>query len=312
MTERPSTRQLEYLVALADRLHFGRAAEACFVTQPTLSNQIKELEGALGVRLFERDRRHVLPTPAGEALAGRARHVLREIDDLIDAARGFGEPLAGPLRLGVIPTIAPYLLPGALAEIRTRFPKLRLFVREDPTDRLLEQLADGRLDGLLLAREADLGDVTTLDLFTDPFLLAVPEDHPLAGRKRVRPADLEGERVVLLEEGHCLRDQALDLCRSRGAGQPREFQASSLSTLVQSISTGAGITVVPELALGVEDRPERALRFIRFPRPEPFRTICLAWRRTSPRGEELRLLGEELARAAPAARRKLAVRPRGE
>lgn len=202
MTERPSTRQLEYLVALADRLNFRRAAEACYVTQPTLSTQIKQLETLLGVQLFERDKRHVLPTPAGTALAERARQALRTVDDLLDEARAFREPLSGPLRLGVIPTVAPYLLPGALERLRARFPRLRLFVREDPTERLLEQLARGQLDLLLLAREAELGDVATLDLFEDPFLLAVPRDHPLARRKRVREADLRGEHLILLEDGH--------------------------------------------------------------------------------------------------------------
>jgi LysR family hydrogen peroxide-inducible transcriptional activator len=202
MSERPSTRQLEYLVALADHLNFRRAAEACFVTQPTLSTQLKQLETVLGVQLFERDTRRVLPTPAGEALAARARVALRELDDLVAGARGFREPLAGPLRLGVIPTVAPYLLPAALSALRQRFPHLRLFVREDPTDRLLEQLHRGELDLLLLAREASLGDATTLDLFRDPFWLAVPRDHRLAKRKRVREADLTGEQLVLLEDGH--------------------------------------------------------------------------------------------------------------
>lgn len=202
MSERPTTRQLEYLVALADHLNFRRAAEACYVTQPTLSAQIKQLETLLGVRLFERDKRHVLPTTAGTELSARARTALRAVDDLLDAAKGLGAPLSGPLRLGVIPTIAPYLLPGVLARLRARFPELKLFVREDPTDRLLELLARGELDVLLLAREAKLGDVVLLDLFRDPFLLAVPAEHALARRKRVQQQDLVGERLILLEDGH--------------------------------------------------------------------------------------------------------------
>jgi LysR family hydrogen peroxide-inducible transcriptional activator len=202
MRERPTTRQLEYLVALADQLNFRRAAEACYVTQPTLSAQIKQLETLLGARLFERDKRHVLPTTAGTELSARARVALRAIDDLLDAAKGLGAPLAGPLRLGVIPTIAPYLLPGVLAALRTRFPELKLFVREDPTERLLELLARGELDVLLLAREAKLGEVVLLDLFRDPFLLAIPDDHPLARRRRVHESDLAGERLILLEDGH--------------------------------------------------------------------------------------------------------------
>jgi len=202
MRQRPSIRQLEYLVALAERLNFRRAAELCFVTQPTLSNQIKELERILGLRLFERDRRHVIATPAGLALAARARKLLAEVDDLADCAKSFRAPLSGALRLGVIPTIAPYLLPAALAGMRVRFPELRLFVREGSTEQLLAQLKRGELDLLLLSREAELGEVRVLDLFIDPFLLVVPKGHRLAKRRRVREPDLEGERVVLLEDGH--------------------------------------------------------------------------------------------------------------
>lgn len=202
MRERPTVRQLEYFVALAEHLNFRRAAAACYVTQPTLSAQLQALEAALGVQLFERDRRRVLPTPAGLELARQASAALRALDDLLDAARGFGAPLTGPLRLGVIPTIGPYLLPGVLARLRARFPGLQLFVREDPTERLLELLARGELDVLLLAREAKLGDVAVLDLFRDPFLLAAPADHPLARRSRVRERDLMAERLILLEDGH--------------------------------------------------------------------------------------------------------------
>lgn len=200
--ERPTTRQLEYFVALAEHLNFRRAAEACFVTQPTLSAQLQQLEATLGTRLFERDKRRVLPTPAGRALARQAGVVLRALDDLLDSATVLGAPLTGPLRLGVIPTVAPYLLPGVLARLRSRFPRLELFVREDPTERLLELLARGELDVLLLAREASLGDVAHVDLFRDPFLLAVPADHPLARRSRVQEKDLLTERLILLEDGH--------------------------------------------------------------------------------------------------------------
>lgn len=202
MKERPTIRQLEYFVALAEHLSFRRAAEACYVTQPTLSAQLQQLEATLGARLFERTKRRVLPTPAGRELAKQAAAALRAVDDLLDAAQGLGAPLTGPLRLGVIPTIAPYLLPGALPRLRARYPALRLFVREDPTERLLELLARGELDALLLAREARLGEVEVLDLFRDPFLLAVPADHPLARRARVQERDLVAERLILLEDGH--------------------------------------------------------------------------------------------------------------
>jgi LysR family hydrogen peroxide-inducible transcriptional activator len=202
MRERPTIRQLEYFVALAERLSFRRAAEACWATQPTLSAQLQQLEATLGTRLFERDTRKVLLTPSGRELARRAGELLRGVDDLLDAAQGFRAPLAGPLRLGVIPTIAPYLLPPVLPRLRARFPALRLFVREEPTERLLELLGRGELDVLLLAREARLGDVALLDLFRDPFLLALPADHPLARRRRVLERDLLSERLILLEDGH--------------------------------------------------------------------------------------------------------------
>lgn len=296
MSEQPTLRQLEYLVSLAEHLNFRRAAEACYVTQPTLSNQLKELEGLLGVQLFERDKRRVLATPAGELVTARAREVLRCVGDLVAQARSFGAPLAGPLRLGVIPTIAPYLLPGVMPALRERFPKLQLFLWEDHTDRLLARLAEGQLDLLLLAREAELGDVSLLDLFRDPFLLAVPNDHAFAKRKRVRQTDLEGEQLVLLQEGHCLRSQALSLCSTRGAGESREFQASSLSTLIQTVAAGSGMTLIPEIALEVEGHPDRGLSFVPFSKPEPARTISLAWRRSSPREAEFRALGEELAK----------------
>ena len=296
MSDQPTLRQLEYLVALAEHLNFRRAAEACYVTQPTLSNQLKELESVLGVQLFERDKRRVLATPAGEQLTKRAREVLRGVADLVDQAHSFSAPLSGPLRLGVIPTIAPYLLPGAMPRLRERFPQLQLYLWEDHTDRLLTRLAEGQLDLLLLAREAELGDVSLMDLFRDPFLLAAPHDHPLAKRKRVRQADLDGERLVLLQEGHCLRAQALTLCSTRGAGESREFQASSLSTLIQTVAAGSGITLLPKIALGVEGHPDRGLSFVPFSKPEPARTISLAWRRSSPREAEFKALGKELAK----------------
>tara|TARA_R110002072_G_scaffold276793_1_gene438510 strand:- start:21 stop:917 length:897 start_codon:yes stop_codon:yes gene_type:complete len=296
MSDQPTLRQLEYLVALAEHLNFRRAAESCYVTQPTLSNQLKELEGALGVQLFERDKRRVLATPAGELLTKRAREVLRGVADLVDQARAFNAPLSGPLRLGVIPTIAPYLLPNAMPRLRERFPELQLYLWEDHTDRLLARLAEGQLDLLLLAREAELGEVALLDLFRDSFLLAAPHDHPLAKRKRVRQADLDGERLVLLQEGHCLRAQALTLCSARGAGESREFQASSLSTLIQTVAAGSGITLLPKIALEVEGHPDRGLAFVPFSKPEPARTISLAWRRSSPREAEFRALGKELSK----------------
>lgn len=202
MRQRPTIRQLEYFLALAKHLNFRKAAEACFVMQPTLSTQIKQLEQNLGVALFERDKRRVLLTQPGEALVGRACGVLDAVDELLDVSAGSESPLTGPLRLGVIPTIAPYLLPRSIRRIRERFPELRLYLREDTTEKLLELLSQGQLDVLLLAREAELGEVDILELFSDRFLLAVPKEHRLGSLGHVRECDLKDERLILLEDGH--------------------------------------------------------------------------------------------------------------
>lgn len=199
---RPTIRQFEYLAALAEKLHFGQAAEAAHVSQPGLSAQIRQLEETLGVRLFERTRRRVLPTEAGIEAAARARRILALVDDLVDGARARRNPLTGSLRLGAIPTVAPYLLPRALPEVRRLYPELRLLIREERTDRLVAALADGDLDLLVLALEADLGESESAPLFEDPFVLAVPAGHRLAERERIREADLDGEAVLLLEDGH--------------------------------------------------------------------------------------------------------------
>ncbi len=199
---RPTLRQLEYLVAVADHLNFRRAAEACHVSQPALSTQIQQLEALLGVTLFERDRRRVVTTDAGLAAAARARHILARVDDLTESSGGFRRPLTGRLRLGVIPSIAPYLLPRVLPGVRARHPDLRLLLREDTTERVIDALQDGHLDLVLLALEAPLGDVHRHALFEDPFMLAVHREHPLARRKRVAESDLAGASVMLLEDGH--------------------------------------------------------------------------------------------------------------
>lgn len=199
---RPSIRQLEYLVAVADHLNFRRAAEATHVSQPGLSAQIQQLEQTLGVKLFERDRRRVVPTDAGREAAARARHILGRVDELAESARGHRHPLTGKLRLGVIPSVAPYLLPSVLPGVREQHPELRLLLREDTTERIVDALQEGQLDVVLLALEAPLGDVHVHPLFEDPFVLAAPDGHPLARRKRVRESDLESEQVLLLEDGH--------------------------------------------------------------------------------------------------------------
>ncbi len=292
----PTLRQLEYLVAIADHGSFHAAARACHVTQPGLSTQIRQLEDLLGLRLFERDRRKVLVTPAGEELVRRARSVLGEVGHLVEAARVHSRPLCGRLRLGVIPTVAPYLLPAVLPGVRERYPELTLQLHEGQTAALLEALQRGELDLLLLALEAKLGAVQTLALFEDPFVLAAPAAHRLATRKRVGEADLADEPLLLLEDGHCLRDQALAFCNQAGVAEA-DFRASSLPTLVQMVAGGSGLTLLPTLALPVEAKAGD-LAVVPFRKPAPGRTVGLAWRPTSPRAEDFRLLAELLRPAA--------------
>jgi LysR family hydrogen peroxide-inducible transcriptional activator len=292
MTSRPSVRQLEYAVAVAEHRHFGRAARACAISQPALSTQVQLLEDELGVRLFERARRGVLLTAAGEAVLERARAALRALDDVVDAARQRG-PLAGPLQLGVIPTVAPYLLPRWLPKVRAAWPELRIFLHEDQTARIVERLRRGELDLLLLALPIDGPDLQALPLFAEPFLLAVPQGHRLAGggRRRVLERDLGGEVVLLLEDGHCLRDQALSVCRHAGARESLEVRASSLATLVQMVASGFGVTLLPEGAAPAEVHPQDGIVLRRFHAPEPTRTLGLLWRKASPRGEAFAELG---------------------
>ena len=293
MKERPSLRQLEYLIAVDELLNFREAAEACFVTQPALSTQIQQLEERLGVQLFERDKKRVLSTPAGRELAARAREVLERVDELVDLAAAKRPPLTGEISLGVIPTVGPYLLPRLLGPLRQRHPELTLWLREDTTPNLVEAAAQGRLDVLLLALEADLSDLHTETLFSDPFLVALPAKHALAGREELTECDLEGETLLLLEEGHCLRDQALAACESFGP-QEGAYRGTSLGTLVQMVAGGLGITLVPEVAAPLESRAG-GLVLRPLSSDSAARTIVLAWRATSARSEEFRLLARSLS-----------------
>lgn len=290
----PTLRQLEYLVAVADERSFHAAARACHVSQPGLSQQIQQLESLLEVRLFERDRRHVVITPAGQALAERARRLLTGARELVEAAGSFVRPLCGPLRLGVIPTIAPYWLPRVLPQVRRRHPELRLLLREDRTASLVEALEQGELDLLLLALDVPLGSAVSYPLFDDPFVAALPEAHPLARRARLAQRDLAGESVLLLEDGHCLRDHAWAVCQQGGASEWGDFRASSLGTLSQMVASGAGITLLPEMAVPVEADGVDGLVCRPFRAPVPVRRIGLAWRATSPREAEFRMLAGSL------------------
>jgi len=297
MVQTPTLRQLEYLVAIADLGSFHRAARACGVSQPGLSAQIRQLEALLELPLLERDRRRVLLTAAGEEIARRARAVLAEVQGLVESARTLQRPLCGTLRLGVIPTVAPYLLPRVLPRVRRRHPELRLRLLEAQTGELVAALGRGELDVLLLALEAPLGDLATHALFRDPFHVALPAGHRLASRRRLRESDLAGESVLLLEDGHCLRAQALAVCRAGGAEELGDFRATSLGTLIEMVRGGAGVTLLPELALRTEGRrPDLAI--VPFAPPAPYRTIGLAWRPSSGRAPEYALLAEEIAPAA--------------
>ena len=297
-----SLRQLQYAVAVADARSFRRAAEQCGVSQPSLSAQLAQLEGALGVRLFERDRRRVLLTAAGEDLIERARRVLVDADDLVDAARRLGDPLAGTLAIGVIPTISPYLLPTAAPAIQRAHPRLTVRWREDKTEDLARDLHAGRLDAALLALEADLGGPLQREVIgRDPFVLATPRAHKLAkGSQPATLGDLRGAPLLLLDDGHCLRDQALEVCKRAGAVESVEVRATSLPTLVQMVAGGLGVTLLPESSIPTLVQRHGPIVLAEFAKPVPGRNIGLAWRTSSGRLREFRLLAETMAIEAEA------------
>ncbi len=294
----PTLKQLRHLIALADNRHFGKAAKACLVTQSTLSASLKELEGVLQAPLVDRTNRRVAFTPLGEATVERARRLLDEAQALVLAAQDERVPLTGTVRLGVIPTIGPFLLPRILPALREGWPKLKLYLREDQTDPLLEQLHAGRLDAVLLALPYDCGNVETAPLFKDRFSLALRRDHPLARAKRVDPREVESETLLLLQEGHCLRGHALSACRIGDKAHADAFEATSLPTLVQMVDNGLGVTLLPQLALdaGVLKGTDIVARPLGVDRPE--REIALVWRKGTARKEEFQLLAREIARLA--------------
>jgi LysR family hydrogen peroxide-inducible transcriptional activator len=289
-------KQLRYFESLSRHLHFGRAAEESAVTQPALSQQLQDLEAQLATKLVERGRTGVSLTDSGVEVARRARDILSAVSDLTDYARHRGRVLSGSLKLGVIPSIGPYVLPAILPELKAQFPTLALSVRESQTANLVAALAEKRIDVALLALGAVTPGFEQIALFDDPFHLLVPADHRLGRAKSIRVNELGGERVLLLEEGHCLRDQALNLCRRVGLEASNEFGATSLPTIVQLVSNGYGITVVPEMALPVEAHDQKNLRVTRFSAPEPARTIGLIWRETSPRKVDFIELGRLISR----------------
>jgi LysR family hydrogen peroxide-inducible transcriptional activator len=283
-------KQLRYLTALAEHRHFGKAAEACAVTQPALSMQMRDLEKDLGVSLVERRPGEAILTEVGAEVVRRAERVLAAARDLTDYARHSGRLLTGRLRLGVIPTLAPYVLPRVLPELQRVHPELHLELRETQTRNLTDELARGALDAALLALPVEEGDFETLVLFDDPFLLAVPAADPRSGAVRLSARDIEKDRLILLEEGHCLRDQALAFCAPR-RDTPSGLGATSLSTVMQMVANGYGVTLLPKIALDVEGRDAR-VKVLRFRDPQPARRIGLAWRRTSPRKVDFVALGQ--------------------
>ena len=275
-------RDLKYLVALADHKHFGRAAAACYVSQPTLSTQIRKLEEELGVSLVERAPRKVMLTPAGREAADRARAIVAEVEQMKEAARRSRDPEAGTVRLGIFPTLGPYLLPHVVPLVRSRFPKLELLLVEEKSDVLLSRLRDGKLDAVVLALPLADEQLQAEFLFEEPFVLAVPEQHPLATRESLQMEDLADQRLLLLEDGHCLRDQALNVCQLAGASEKSGFQATSLETLRQMVAANVGITLLPMLAVQPPVARPDNLKLCPFQGPgAPSRRIGLVWRRSS-------------------------------
>lgn len=287
-------RQLRYFEQLARSRHFGRAADACSVTQPALSMQIRDLEAELGGRLVERAREGVKLTELGEDVAARASSILSAVRDLETRARIGTEGLAGPIRLGVIPSIAPYLLPRLLPAIRVRHPDAQLSLRETQTTTLMRELLAGDLDAVVMSLPIDDPDVEGEALFDDAFLLAVPGDSPLAGHNVATAELLHDEELLLLEDGHCFRDQALTVCRTIDPRRLKSFGATSLTTLMQLVANGQGITLLPRLFVDSEAREDPRVRLLKFEDPEPKRTLALAFRRTSPAKAGFRALAETI------------------
>lgn len=294
--------ELRYLVALADKGHFVRAAAACNVGQPTLSTQLRKLEDDLGVTLFERNKHRIRVTPIGEAIVERARSALGVVEEIRQLAQREKDPLGGPLRLGLIPSLGPYLMPHLLPALRDSAAELHLFLREDLTVNLLERLRQGALDALLLALPVRGDDLEEMALFREAFVVALPKGHALARQRRIREADLRDQNVLLLEEGHCMRDQALAICGSTPSHQREELKATSIETLRQMVAAGVGCTLLPQLAAapGVGSIGNGMVQLRPFEAPEPTRTIGLVWRHRYPREATLRALAGLILEHLPA------------
>jgi LysR family transcriptional regulator, hydrogen peroxide-inducible genes activator len=291
-------KDLRYLVAVADTRHFGRAAERCFVSQPTLSTQLKKLEEYLGVQLIERQPKRVALTAAGQEIVARARRILEASDEVVTLARAHRDPLAGVLRIAMLPTIGPYLLPRVAREIRKALPRLDLRLYEYPTATMLAKLRAGEIDLGILALPVDLDGLEARELYDESFMVALPANHPLAKRPAIRVQDLQDETLLLLEDGHCLRDQALAVCAQAGMQEKQDFRATSLETLRQMVATGAGVTLLPELATHGAYRHARGVVVRPFVRPAPLRKIGGVWRRTTAREAAIAAVCAQIASRA--------------
>ena len=291
-------KDLRYLVAVAELRHFGRAAARCFVSQPTLSAQLKKLEQALGVQLIERAPNNVSLTEAGEQIVARARRIIEASDEVVALARTQRDPLAGPSRLALLPTIGPYLLPRVAPAIRRALPRLELRLYEYQTAPMLERLRGGELDVGILALPVELNGLEARELYREAFMVALPDRHPLAAHDTLRAADLKGETLLLLEEGHCLRDQALEVCGTASVSESQDFRATSLETLRQMVAAGAGVTLLPELASRGAYGNARGVRVRPFARPAPVRRIGAVWRKTTARGAAIEALARLIAEHA--------------
>jgi LysR family hydrogen peroxide-inducible transcriptional activator len=283
-------RDLRYLVALADEGHFGRAAVRCHVSQPTLSAQVRKLEEYLGVPLVERQPRRITLTEAGTRVVERARRVLLEADAIVELARSDRDPLAGSLKVALIPTVGPYLLPHVARRLRRDLPRLKLMLYEYQTEPLLEKLRAGEIDVGILALPVPQDGLDACVLYEEPFTVAVPAGHPLAARDRLKLEDLRGETLLLLEDGHCLRDQALEVCSRVRVHEDQDYRATSLETLRQMVAAGHGLTLLPRLAAGSHGSTARGLKIKPFAKPAPARTIGAVWRKSTTRGEAIEAL----------------------
>jgi LysR family hydrogen peroxide-inducible transcriptional activator len=290
MTHLPTTKQLRYFVALEQYEHFGKAAQACFVSQPAFSVAIKELENTLNIQLVDRTNKNVTVTSLGRDIARQARVVLRDLEDMVDIARGNQAPLTGQLKLGVIPTIAPFLLPKLLPALRSSYPELKLYLKEDLTDRVYERLMDGELDIILIALPYELRNVTDMALFDDHFFLAHHQHSAFVDPARYNMNTLPADSILLLEDGHCLRDHALSACNIKNADKVSSITATSLLTLVQMVDADLGITYLPEMAVKSPLLKNTQIKTIAMDE-RSYRQIGLAWRKASTRSAEFEMLG---------------------